>query len=63
MTNRLATLYNSLNDQQRRDTAAEWAKIKYPDVWMEVENLGKEELDDGWGGKYWEINFKRNMKA
>jgi len=59
----LATFYNSINGQVRRDTLAEWAKIKYPDLWAEVEKLGKKELDDGWGGTYREIEWPRNMKA
>lgn len=63
MIDRLATLYNSINGQQRRDAVAEWAKIKYPEVWADVEKLGKKEVDDGWGGTYWEIEWKRNMKA
>ncbi|WEW57957.1 hypothetical protein PRK78_003424 [Emydomyces testavorans] len=43
----LGTLYNAIPFQYWKDQAEEWAQAAYPELWRDLEQLGREEDEDG----------------
>lgn len=52
---RLATFYNAIPWQYRKDEVESWAKQAYPELWDEVLAFG-EEIDEEWEIRYFKID-------
>src|ERR1700733_12163414 len=52
---RLATFYNAIPWQYKKDEVESWAKQAYPDLWEEVLTFG-EEIDEEWEIRYFKID-------
>lgn len=52
---RLATFYNAIPWQYRKDEVETWAKQAYPELWEEVLAFG-EEIDEEWEIRYFKID-------
>jgi hypothetical protein len=52
---RLATFYNAIPWQYRKDEVESWTKQAYPDLWEEVLAFG-EEIDEEWEIRYFKID-------
>lgn len=51
----LATFYNAIPWQYRKDEVESWAKRAYPELWKEVLQFG-EEIDEEWEIRYFQID-------
>ena len=52
---RLATFYNAIPWQYRKDEVESWAKQAYPELWEEVLAFG-EEIDEEWEVRYFKVD-------
>lgn len=51
----IATFYNAIPWQYRKDEVEAWAKQAYPELWKEVLAYG-EEIDEDWEIRYFKID-------
>ena len=52
---RLATFYNAIPWQYRKDEVEKWAKQAYPELWEEALAFG-DEIDEEWEIRYFKID-------
>jgi hypothetical protein len=43
---RLGTFYNAAPGENRKDEVEEWVKERYPEIWAELEKVGRTTIDE-----------------
>jgi hypothetical protein len=56
---RFGTIYNVAPGQNRKDEIEEWASVRYPELWSQLEKVGRRTTEEG----FRLFNIVREVKA